>query len=260
MPLKRCLITSTSEVLTMLVVVMKICWISAGVSSFVAGYLVKESVDEFIYTHIDDQHEDSMRFIKDCEKVLGKEIKILRSEYKNVESVIRQFRYINGPHFAPCTNVLKKRVRKEYEYKLKESGITDITYVWGFDSSKRERARAERTLESMPQFKHEFPLIDNNLTKEDAHGILKKLGIQRPKMYDMGYRNNNCIGCVKGGMGYWNKIRIDFPEVFQSRAKLEREIGHSCLKNTFLDELDPSRGRIEDEVMEDCSIMCQLIK
>lgn len=31
-------------------------------------------------------------------------------------------------------------------------------------------------------------------------------------MYDLGYANNNCIGCVKGGIGYWNKIRIDFPE------------------------------------------------
>ena len=239
---------------------MKICWISAGVSSFIAGYLVRNTVDEFIYTHIEDQEEDSLRFIKDCEKALGKPIKILTSEYKNVENVIRQFRYINGPHFAPCTNVLKKRVRKEYEYKLKESGITDITYVWGFDCSKRERARAERTIESMPDFKHEFPLIENNLTKEDAHGLLKELGIARPKMYDLGYRNNNCIGCVKGGMGYWNKIRKDFPEVFKARAKLERDIGHSCLKECFLDELDPHRGRIEDEVMEDCSIMCQLVR
>ena len=37
----------------------------------------------------------------------------------------------------------------------------------------------------------------------------------RPLMYDLGYPNNNCIGCVKGGMGYWNHIRKDFPEVFE---------------------------------------------
>ena len=50
-------------------------------------------------------------------------------------------------------------------------------------------------------------------------------------MYDMGYPNNNCIGCVKGGMGYWNHIRKDFPEVFDSRAKLEREdFGYSTNK------------------------------
>ena len=234
---------------------MKICWISAGVSSFIAGYLVKETVDEFIYTHIEDQHEDSLRFIKDCEKALGKPITILQSQYKSVSNVIQTFSFINGPHGAKCTDVLKKRVRKEWEWKHKGE---DITYVWGFDCSKRERSRAERTIESMPDFKHEFPLIDRNLTKEDCHGMLRQLGIKRPAMYDMGYRNNNCIGCVKGGMGYWNKIRVDFPEVFAARAKQEREIGHTCLKGIYLDELDPAAGKIEEEVMEECSIMCQL--
>ena len=238
----------------MLVVVMKVCWISAGVSSFIAGYLVKDTVDEFIYTHIDNQHPDSLRFIKDCEKVLGKKITILQSNYKSVDNVIKTFGFINGPYGAKCTEILKKRVRKEWEY-----GKKDLTYVWGFDCSKRERARAERTLQSMPDFKHEFPLIDRELTKEDCHGLLKQLGIKRPKMYDLGYRNNNCIGCVKGGMGYWNKIRIDFPEVFKQRAEEERKVGHTCIKGIYLDELPPDAGRIEDEVMEDCSIMCQLI-
>ena len=41
-------------------------------------------------------------------------------------------------------------------------------------------------------------------------------------------------------------------------ARQEREIGHTCLKGIYLDELDPSAGKIEDEVMEECSIMCQL--
>ena len=233
---------------------MKVCWISAGVSSFIAGYLVKDTVDEFIYTHIDNQHPDSLRFIKDCEKVLGKKVTILQSEYKSVDNVIKTFGFINGPYGAKCTEVLKKRVRKKWE-----CGKKDLTYVWGFDCSKRERARADRTLQSMPDFKHEFPLIDRELTKEDCHGLLKQLGIKRPAMYDLGYRNNNCIGCVKGGKGYWNKIRIDFPEVFKQRAEEERKVGHTCIKGVYLDELPPDAGRIEDEVMEECSIMCQLI-
>ena len=96
------------------------------------------------------------------------------------------------------------------------------------------------------------------MTKEEVHGIARELGDKRPFMYDLGYKNNNCIGCVKGGMGYWNKIRIDFPDVFESRSKLERIIGASCINGVYLDELEPNRGRLDDEVMEDCSIMCQL--
>lgn len=233
---------------------MIISWFSAGVSSFIAAYLEKDNIDKIIYTHIDDQHSDTMRFLKDCEKALGKEIEILQSQYKTVNDVIKQFRFINSPYGAKCTQILKKRVRKEWEYAHKDE---DLTYIWGYDIE--ERHRAERLLESMPQFKHKFPLIDRELTKEDCHGILRELGIKRPMMYDLGYRNNNCIGCVKGGMGYWNKIRKDFPKVFEERAKLEREIGASCIRGIYLDELDPYRGNIENEVMDECSIICQLV-
>ena len=76
-------------------------------------------------------------------------------------------------------------------------------------------------------------------------------------MYDLGHPNNNCIGCVKGGMGYWNKIRVDFPEVFERRAKMERDIGATCINGIYLDELDPDAGR-NKVVVADCGIMCEL--
>ena len=231
---------------------MKVSWFSAGVSSFIACYLEKETIDKIMYIHIDDQHEDTMRFLRDCEKALDKKIETLQSPYKSVSRVIQQFRYINGVAGATCTRILKKRVRKEWEY-----GKTDLTYVWGYDIS--ERHRAERLQEAFLEHKHLFPLIDRGLTKEDCHGLCSSLGIKRPKMYDLGYRNNNCIGCVKGGMGYWNKIRKDFPEVFAERARLEREIGASCINGVYLDELEPDRGRFDDEVLEECSIFCQMI-
>ena len=66
---------------------LKVCWLSAGVSSFIAGYLKRDSIDLYIYIDIENQHPDSMRFIKDCEKILGKEILILKSPYRNKENV-----------------------------------------------------------------------------------------------------------------------------------------------------------------------------
>ena len=234
---------------------MKVVWFSAGVSSFMAAYLAKD-VDKIIYTHIDDQHEDSLRFVHDAEKFLNKEIEITQSKYKSVADVIHAMGFIKAPYGAPCTNILKRRVRKDWEHEHPGRH----TYVWGLDLTERDRA--ERLAENMPEYDHEFPLIAKMVTKEDAHGICARLGIKRPKMYDMGYRNNNCIGCVKGGMGYWNKIRRDFPEVFRGRASIEREIGFAILKDqngpVFLDELDPNRGRIENEIMGDCGIMCEI--
>ena len=240
---------------------LNVCWISAGISSFMAGYLAG-NVDEWIYIDISDQHSDSLRFIKDCEKAIGKEIQILSSkEYRSVEDCVRVFGGFRNPAngFAPCTNWLKKRVRKEWEEQHKEC---DLTYVWGFDL--KEKNRAERTIEANPQAQHEFPLIDKQLSKEEVHGLFERtFDFDRPKMYELGYPNNNCIGCIKGGMGYWNHIRNDFPEVFESRAKLEREIGYSILKESdgtpiYLDELQEDRGNLDIEVFPDCSIMCYL--
>jgi len=230
---------------------MNVCWFSAGVSSFIATYLTRDILDQVIYTHIKDQHEDTLRFITDSEKTIGGKIDVLMSPYESVSNVIRAFRFINSPYGARCTDVLKRRVRKEWEY-----GKKNLTYIWGYDIT--ERHRAERIIESMPEQNHIFPLIERQLTKEDCHGMLRNLGMKRPVMYDLGYRNNNCIGCVKGGMGYWNKIRVDFPKIFTERAKQEREIGCSCINGVYLDELEPRRGKIEDEVIDECSIICQL--
>lgn len=238
---------------------LTVAWLSAGVSSFVAAYLIKDEIDEFYYIDIDDQHPDSMRFIKDCEKLLGKPIKILKDKlYGSVENVCRTFQMIGNLRtgFYPCTGILKKRVRKEqFEYYHQND---EVTYIWGMDCSSHERARAERIIEAQPKLNHRFPLIEKNLTKQDCHAMARRLGLKRPLMYDLGYQNNNCIGCVKGGMGYWNKIRKDFPEVFESRAKLERLLGCRCLKECFLDELDPNRGNVDEEIMEDCGIFCEI--
>ncbi len=228
---------------------MKVGWFSCGCSSLVACSIAKP--EKTIYIHVANQHPDTIRFLMDASKVLGK-IEILQSmEFVSVDDVIESRRYINGPAGARCTLELKKRVRQEWEQKH----WARHTYVWGFDL--RERERAERTVKAMPEFDHEFPLIEHGLTKEDCHALCEEWGIKRPAMYDLGYPNNNCIGCVKGGMGYWNKIRKDFPYVFKRRSKQEREIGHSCIRGTFLDELDPKAGR-NKVIVPDCSLACAL--
>lgn len=37
--------------------------------------------------------------------------------------------------------------------------------------------------------------------EKDCHALAKQLGFKRPAIYDLGYPNNNCVGCTKGGMG-----------------------------------------------------------
>jgi len=244
---------------------LTVSWFSAGVSSAVATWLARDQIDRIIYTHIDDQHPDTTRFVKECEDWFGKPVEVLQSPYKCVRNACRAAgtAYVNGPTGANCTRWLKIRVRKEWESE--NIFFNNIRYVWGMDVDEtkprppKKISRVEGLVNAMPDFEHLFPLVENKITKEEAHAILRNAGIKRPMMYELGYRNNNCIGCLKGGKGYWNKIRVDFPDVFADRARLEREIGGSCINGTYLDELDPEAGRDDGPVVESCGIMCEML-
>jgi 3'-phosphoadenosine 5'-phosphosulfate sulfotransferase (PAPS reductase)/FAD synthetase len=237
---------------------MIIAWWSAGVTSAVA---TKLAIDEYgidnvlpVYFHIDTAHEDNARFKAECEEWYGREIVTHKAEkYNNQFDVIRKDKYINGAGGARCTLVLKKRVRMKLEKELDYTG-----QVFGFEYSKKEINRAIRFSEQYPNALPLFPLIEHKMTKPECLYYLEKQGIERPEMYKLGYGNNNCIGCVKGGMGYWNKIRKDFPDVYAEMAKAERELGRSCLKTTFLDELDPQAGREQKIIMPDCGNFCDI--
>ena len=236
---------------------MIISWWSAGVTSAVA---TKMAIDEFgtevkpIYFAIDSAHEDNARFKDQCEEWYGCEIEIWRSDkYKDQFDVVSKTRYVNGPSGARCTLELKKKVRQKVEKSLKFDG-----QVFGFEYSKGEINRAIRFKEQYPNSKPIFPLIEKRMTKPECLHFLQKSGISKPVMYELGYKNNNCIGCVKGGAGYWNKIRVDFPDHFNMMAKVEREVGNSCIRGQFLDELDPNKGHKQKVVMPDCGNFCDI--
>lgn len=240
---------------------MIIAWFSCGATSAVACKMALNMYDDVrvIYINTGSHHPDNVRFKSDCERWYGREIEEYRSDtYNNVAEVLRKG-FINSPRGAACTLELKKKIRYKIE---KEVGEWD-GQVWGFDFCDREINRAIRFKEQNPLTKPLFPLIENHITKEGALAMLRMVGIELPAMYKLGYNNNNCIGCVKGGIGYWNKIRVDFPEVFKEIATIEREIGATCLKDgdgnkIFLDKLDPCRGMDVQPVIPDCDLFCQI--
>jgi len=240
-----------------------VCWFSGGVTSTVATKLALERYDdvEIIFFETGSHHPDNDRYFAECEKWFGQPIIVLQDEkHEDIYSIFEEKRFINSPYGSPCTQILKKKVRQKWEDEVDYKNNYD-GQVFGFDCSPREYKRAERFHKEYPYTKPLFPLIGCNLTKEDCFDIMERNGIEIPKMYRLGYGNNNCIGCVKGGMGYWNKIRIDFPEVFEKTASLEREIGATCITDrngnrVYLDELDPNRGWELKPYVEPCGSFC----
>lgn len=233
----------------------KIGWFSCGITSAVACKLALEKYDvELYYIVIDSAHPDNERFIRDCEKWYGKNINRVQSEkYTDQFDVIKKRRYVNGAGGALCTYELKKKVRFSVEDQVDFDG-----QIFGFEFSKKEINRAIRFSEQHPQTKPLFPLIDRKMTKEMCADLLLKNGIELPEMYKLGFHNNNCIACVKGGKGYFNHIRKHFPSYFDKMAECEREVGRSCIKGTFLDELKPGEGRHEPPIVPDCGTFCEI--
>tara|TARA_R110000824_G_scaffold209311_1_gene395092 strand:+ start:67 stop:732 length:666 start_codon:yes stop_codon:yes gene_type:complete len=206
-----------------------------------------------IFFETGDHHPDNKRFIEDCEKWFDHPIITIQNpKYDSIYDVFKKERFINSAYGAPCTKHLKKLMRKRFE---KHNPFT--FQVFGFEYEKREIMRADRFSKEYPHTNATYPLIENKMNKVDCLEVLNEVGIELPMMYRLGYLNNNCIGCVKGGMGYWNKIRVDFPLIFDKMAALERELNASCINGVFLDELDPTRGRNQPPIVDACGIFCE---
>jgi hypothetical protein len=235
-----------------------ISWFSCGAASAVATKLAiveSKTPVEVVYCHVKEEHPDNMRFLKDCEAWFGQEVKILENEKYNgsIYEVFVKRKYIVGIAGAPCTVHLKKDVRKAYEQP------NDLQ-IFGYTSEEQDRV--DRFIDANNDVQLWSILIDKGLNKEDCLAIVNRAGIELPVMYKLGYQNNNCIGCVKGGLGYWNKIKVDFPQEFNRMADLEKTLGVKILKHKgeriYLHDLPINAGNYPKESSIECGIFCQM--
>ncbi len=238
-----------------------ICRFSCGACSAVATKLALKKYGprvEINYCDPGSEHPDNKRFLADCERWFDRKVIVLRSEkYADTWAVWEGERFIASQHGAPCTAMLKR------EPGLAVVRPTDIL-VMGYAADKNDQRRVANLREQNFERVIETPLIEAGLTKADCLAIIDRAGIEVPVMYQLGFQNNNCIGCPKGGRGYWNMIRKHFPDKFDRMARLQRELDVSFWLEAdgtplYLDQLDPNRGVQHDEPNNiDCSIMCHI--
>jgi 3'-phosphoadenosine 5'-phosphosulfate sulfotransferase (PAPS reductase)/FAD synthetase len=202
-----------------------ICWWSGGITSAVAGKKAQELYPNnpcrFIMLDTANEDEDTYRFKKDCEEWYGQEIEILSyigTKYKDIQDVWKRWNSLNIAKGAVCSAELKKNLRINWQ---KDNDY--LHQVFGFEFDKKEFQRAISMTLSHPETKPIFPLLLLGLSKKDCIKILEDDAIDIPRAYKMGFNNNNCLktGCVQGGVGYWQKMKRDFPEKFEKMAKME---------------------------------------
>ena len=206
-----------------------IAWWSGGIASAVTcalcieWYGVANVRVVFIDTH--NEHPDTYRFKDDCEKWYGCRIETISNpKYDNIQDVWYDNLSLNIAKGAKCSAVLKIEVRQQF---IKKNSFSHQAF--GFDIS--ELGRAKDMKGSNPHLSPIFPLICELMDKKDCIRYIEKandmfLKIEIPITYKLGYSNNNCFqtGCVKGGIGYWQKIQHDTPDKFDAMAKVEHEL------------------------------------
>lgn len=239
-----------------------LCWFSCGAASAVATKLAIEENAKgsrlplvVARAYLKEEHEDNNRFAADCERWFGVPITVLQNEDYggSIYRVFEKERYISGIAGASCTKRLKKWVREAFE----RPGDLQV-----FGYTAEEEDRVDRFLDANNHVRLWPILIEKQLGKGDCLAMVQRAGIQLPAMYALGYRNNNCVGCVKGGAGYWNKIRVDFPAAFDRMAQTSRGLGVRLVKEknrrVFLDELSPTAGNYPEEHEIQCGIFCEV--
>lgn len=237
-----------------------VCRFSCGAASAVATKLAllhypRERV-HITYSDTNSEHPDNKRFMVDCVRWFNHPITVLKSKkFRDTWDVWERERFIASRFGAPCTGAMKRDPYYEWDHP------TDIL-VMGYTAG--EQNRADRIRKANFERVILTPLIEARLHKADCLAMIESAGIALPAMYLLGFQNNNCIGCPKGGRGYWNMIRKHFPDKFERMAKLQRELNVNFWQEPdgsglFLDQLDPNRGVQHDEPVIECGVVCETL-
>lgn len=243
-----------------------VCQFSCGAASAVATKLALAQYGasrdvQIVNAFIKQEHEDNRRFLRDCEGWFGRPVTQLRDE-KYGADIIQVFRkrgFMKGARGAPCTLQLKRKLLDAWKQP------NDII-VFGF--TMEEEDRWEDWMQANPGRIALAPLVTAGLGKDDCKAMVQRAGIRLPAMYELGYDNANCKGCVKGGEGYWRAIRFDFPEEFEEICKVQDELGPGSWflryrSGPLKDQRFPLRELpdgpiVRNEGLPSCSFFCEI--
>lgn len=224
--------------------------ISGGkASAWCVGWVFKHYQKEDVILYFNDtkwEHPDLYRFISDIGKHYNHKI-FFDSDGRSPEELFIDNNALANNRMPFCSRILKaERLQAFYE--------DGDHIVFGID--KEEQHRAIR-LCSVYQFiaakkgkfpKLIFPLITENITKQQIDTFISSLKIEEPTLYKLGFSHNNCSGgCVRAGKKQWKLLLETLPDVYAERERVEEQMREITGKDIhfFKDEtLYDFRGRV----------------
>ena len=182
------------------------------------------------------EHADTYRYLRQMAERLGIDI-TERSDGRSVEQVEDDEHALANNRMAFCSRILKAEQKDRYYEELRAAGVTEIVLVLGFSSREWQRIQRATMRAAADGYAVMFPLVTAGITKQECADWSLALGVPLPSMYRWS-DHANCVGCRRGGKGYWLAVKANEPAIFDAAKAREAEWGHTFLKDTTLANLE----------------------
>jgi len=236
---------------------------SGGVGSWAAAKRVVERYGTadvvllFADTLMED--EDTYRFLDESASNVGVPLTRI-SDGRTPWEVFHDVRYLGNSRIDPCSKILKRELLAKW-FIDNCNPATDVMYL-GIDWS--EIHRLHNTRAACPDRRWEAPMCEPQyLSKEQMLRWAESEGLQRQRLYEMGFPHANCGGfCVKAGIGHFLNLLKYMPERYAFHENKEQEIRAMLGKDVSILR-DRSGGKVrpmtlkelrEREQAKDCNL------
>lgn len=235
-----------------------IVFFSGGKSSFTVAHWVKENFPNdnnvLYFTDTKWEDDDLYRFIHEASVKLEMPM-IIQSKNLNPIQLMFKQKVLFNSRIGNCSTILKMKTASDY---LKKNKIPEVNEIYNEQFLKEplkpgnEKFEENTTLyfgigwdeahregpikKNWKPFEVCMPLIDEVI---DNNEILKKYGIRQPKLYDLGFTHNNCMGrCVKAGQGHFKNLYEKNPELFKEYKEQEHHLKNCISAYHYIKKLE----------------------
>jgi hypothetical protein len=173
----------------------------------------------FADTGVEDP--DLYRFLTDSSAQLGVPVTVV-ADGRTPFEVFQDQRFLGNSRLAPCSHHLKQRPCRRWLDTNTDPADT-VLYV-GIDWSEAHRTPAIEA--GWAPWPVQFPMCSPpHLTKDDMQNQARALGIRPPRLYELGFKHNNCGGaCVRAGQRQWLRLLKTFPDRFEQAEQQEQQL------------------------------------
>jgi hypothetical protein len=184
-----------------------------------------------LFADVLGEDEDNYRFLREAAADIGGQL-VTVTEGRTIWDVFRDNRFLGNARLANCSKFLKQQPAREWLEA--NCDPADTTVYVGIDWTETHRLSAiER---SYQPYVARAPLCEPPyLNRDQVLGMLRRRGIEPPRLYGMGFAHANCGGgCVRAGQGQFAVLLKQLPKRFAEWERNEQELRDHLRKDVAI--------------------------